>query len=139
MITSHLMCANFFMINLNVIITFMLQHFNHNRETMAKHVTCRSSRAEVFCKKGVLKISQNLLENTCARVFFLVKLQALLKKRLWHRCFLVNFLKFLRTPFFTEHLWWLVLYMIKPSRHYEFGILKSPFLIEAAVYRCFSK
>ena len=29
----------------------------------------------------------------------------LLKKRPWHRCFLVNFAKFLRTPFFTQHLW----------------------------------
>ena len=28
----------------------------------------------------------------------------LLKKRLWHRCFPVNFVKFLRTPFFTELL-----------------------------------
>ena len=28
----------------------------------------------------------------------------LLKKRLWHRCFPVNFEKFLRTPFLTEHL-----------------------------------
>ena len=28
----------------------------------------------------------------------------LLKKRLWHRCFPVNFAKFLRTPFFKEHL-----------------------------------
>ena len=28
----------------------------------------------------------------------------LLKKRLWHRCFPVNFAKFLRTPFLTEHL-----------------------------------
>ena len=34
----------------------------------------------------------------------------LLKKRLWHRCFPVNFVKFLRTPFLTEHLWWFVLY-----------------------------
>ena len=33
----------------------------------------------------------------------------LFKKRLWHRCFPVNFAKFLRTPFFTEHLWWLLL------------------------------
>ena len=33
----------------------------------------------------------------------------LLKKRLWHRCFPVNFAKFLRTPFFTDHLWWLLL------------------------------
>ena len=33
----------------------------------------------------------------------------LFKKRLWHRCFPVNFAKFLRPPFFTEHLWWLLL------------------------------
>ena len=24
-------------------------------------------------------------------------------------CFPVNFVKFLRTPFFTEHIWWLLL------------------------------
>ena len=30
----------------------------------------------------------------------------LLKKRFWHRCFSLNFAKFLRTPFLTEHLWW---------------------------------
>ena len=33
----------------------------------------------------------------------------LLKKRLWHRCFPVNFVRFLRTPFSIEHLWWLLL------------------------------
>ena len=40
----------------------------------------------------------------------LVKLRpaTLLKKRLWHRCFPMNFAKFLRTPFFTEHLRWLL-------------------------------
>ena len=39
-------------------------------------------------QKGVLEILQNSQENTCARV-----------KRLWHRCFPVNFAKFVRTPF----------------------------------------
>ena len=29
--------------------------------------------------------------------------------RLWHRCFPVNFAKFLRTPIFKEHLRWLLL------------------------------
>ena len=52
-------------------------------------------------------------ENTCARVF-LIKLQAsnpqlYFKKRLWHRCIPVNFAKFLRRPFFIEHLLWLCL------------------------------
>ena len=27
------------------------------------------------------------------------------KKKLWHRCFPVNIAKFVRTTFFTEHLW----------------------------------
>ena len=65
----------------------------------------------MFRKKDVLR---NFAKFTCTRVSFLMKLQAwalktLLKKRLWHRCFPVNFAKFLRTRFFTEHLWWLLL------------------------------
>ena len=59
------------------------------------------SRPEVFCKKGFLKISQNSQENTCARISVLIKV-SVLKKRLCHRCFPVNFAKFLRTPFLIE-------------------------------------
>ena len=48
----------------------------------------------------ILQISQ---ESTCAKVTFLIKLQArpatLFKKRSWQRCFPVNFAKFLRTVF----------------------------------------
>ena len=62
----------------------------------------------MFCKKGVLRNFAKFTRNTCARVSFLIKLQArpanLLKKRLWHRCFPVNFAKFLRTAFLTEYL-----------------------------------
>ena len=36
----------------------------------------------------------------------------LFKKRLWHRCSPVNFAKFLRTPFLTEHLRWLLLFWL---------------------------
>ena len=35
--------------------------------------------------------------------------ETLLKKSLWHSCFPVNFAKFLRTLFLTEHLRWLLL------------------------------
>ena len=48
-------------------------------------------------RKHFLEISQNSQENSCARVSFWRK--RLLKKRLWHRCFPVNFAKFPRTPF----------------------------------------
>ena len=50
-----------------------------------------------FVKKAFLEISQNSQVNTCARVCFL-------KRRIQRRCFSVNFAKFLRTPFLTEHL-----------------------------------
>ena len=66
-----------------------------------------------FVKKVFLEFSQNSQEKTCARVFFNkvaeLKPAPLLKKRLWHRCFPVNFVKYLRTSFFIEHLWWLLL------------------------------
>ena len=39
-------------------------------------VLFRSSRPKVFCKKVFLEILQNSQENTCARVCFLIKLQA---------------------------------------------------------------
>ena len=55
----------------------------------------------------LLEVSQNSQENICSRVLFLINLlnnNLLLKNRLWHSCFAVNFATFLRTPFFTEHL-----------------------------------
>ena len=39
----------------------------------------------------------------------------LFKKRLWHRCFPVNFAKFLRIPFPTEHIWRMLLYQKRIS------------------------
>ena len=64
-------------------------------------------------KKVFVKISQNSQQNTCATVSFLIKLLVstcnFIKKRLLHRCFPVSFVKFLKTPFFKDHLWWLFL------------------------------
>ena len=71
--------------------------------------TCRSSHQSCSIIKGVLRnfvkftgkhLCQNLFFNKVAGL----RPATLLKKRLWHRCFPVNFAKFLRTPFFTEHL-----------------------------------
>ena len=51
-------------------------------------------------KKVFLEILQNSQENTCATVSLLsLRPATLLKKRLCCWCFLVNFVKFLRTPF----------------------------------------
>ena len=82
----------------------------------------RSSRPEkqspeVFCTKGALRNFAKFTEkHLCQSLFFdeVADLRpvTLLKKRLWHRCFPVDFAKFLRTPFFTEHLQWLLLKFI---------------------------
>ena len=78
----------------------------------------RSSRPEVFCKKGVLRnFAKFTGKHLCQSLFFdkVAGLRAatLLKKRLWHRCFHVSFVKFLRTLFLTEHLRWLLLFVFK--------------------------
>ena len=43
----------------------------------------------------------------------------LLKKTLWHRCFLVKVAIFLRAPFFTEHPWWLLLKRLKTVNYFR--------------------
>ena len=62
---------------------------------------------DVPLEKVLLEILKNPQEDTCARVSFLTKLPqsvTLVKKRLWHRCFPVNFAKFLSNTFFSEYL-----------------------------------
>ena len=68
-----------------------------------------------FVKTLFLRIPINSQEDTCVRVSFLTSCRpaTLLKKRLWHMCFPVNLLKFLRTPFCKEHLRWLLLYYLR--------------------------
>ena len=58
----------------------------------------------MFCKKSALQnFAEFIGKHLCLRP------TTLLKKRLWHRCFPMNFAKFLRTPVLIEHLWWLLL------------------------------
>ena len=69
----------------------------------------------------LLEISQNSQENTCARVSFLIKLQAcnfikkvpqtcnFIKKRGFGTGVFLLIAKFLRAPILTEHLRWLLL------------------------------
>ena len=73
-----------------------------------------SSRSEVFCKKGII---------TCFVKFTGHRPATLLKKRLWHSCFPVNFAKFFRTPFFKNTsggcLWILVINRLKICHYFN--------------------
>ena len=68
----------------------------------------------MFCKKCVLRnFAKFTGKHLCQSPFFDkvagLRPAILSKKRLWHLCFPVNFARFLRTPFLTEHLRWLLL------------------------------
>ena len=83
--------------------------------TVNDGIIIRGSRPELFCKKDVLRnfakftgkhLCQSLVFNKVATL----RPANLLEKSLWHWYFHVNFVKFLRAPFFIEHLWWLFLH-----------------------------
>ena len=60
----------------------------------------------MFCKKGILgNFVKFTGKHPCQTLYF----NKVAGQMLWHRCFPVNFAKFLRTPFITEHLQWLLL------------------------------
>ena len=88
-------------------------------------------------KKVFLEISQNSKKNTCARVSLLIKLRAkvgnFIYKETLAQVLPVNFAKFGRTPFLTEHLWWLLLVLRNrcsykfPDIHQKISVSKSLF------------
>ena len=61
-------------------------------------ISNRSSHKEVYSEKGVLKTFTKFTGEHLCWSLFLINLQA------YARCFPVKFVKFLRTPFSTEHL-----------------------------------
>ena len=77
----------------------------------------RTSHRRWSIKKGVLKNSQKFTgKHLCQSLFFNKaaghRLATLLKTKLWHRCFPVNFAKFLRTAFYRTPLrdsFWIIL------------------------------
>ena len=71
----------------------------------------------VFQKKLFLKISQYSQESTCIGVSFF-------SKRLQHRCFLVNIVKFLRIPILKNNHERLLLYGLLHFSDFQYSILQ---------------
>ena len=92
-------------------ILHLMSHFSFSHISVNNR---SSSRPEVFCKKGILRnFAKFTGKHLCQSLFFNlvtgVRPATLLKVRLWHRCFPMTFAIFLRIPFLTEHLRWLLL------------------------------
>ena len=86
-----------------------------NKNPNSTFTVSRSNCPEVFGKKGVLRYFAKFIEKHLCQSLFFNKVAGFIlhlykKKRVCHRSFPVNFVKFLRTPFLKEHLWWLLLY-----------------------------
>ena len=62
----------------------------------------KSSRFQVFFKIVVLRHFTNFTEKLLWWSLFLIKLQALSKKRIWHRCFLWNLRNFYEQLFLQK-------------------------------------
>ena len=88
----------------------------------------RSSHLEEFCKKDVLRNFTKFTGKHQSRVSFI------LKERPWHKCFPVNFAKFLRSPFpfLIDHLWWLPQLLII-SKYSQRTIPNKYLLIESEI------
>ena len=108
--SSEILCRIFSY--LKDLLAFVFLYFPRVLSVLVEFV--RSSRAEVFFKKGDLRnlakfTGKHLCQSRFLNIVAGLRPTTLLKKKLWHRCFPVNFAKCLRTPFFIEHLWWLLL------------------------------
>ena len=71
----------------------LLSVFHHQKQPT--EALCQKRCSEKFRKFTGKHLCKSLLFNKVA----CLKPATLLKRRLWHRCFPVNFAKFLRTPF----------------------------------------
>ena len=77
----------------------------------------RSSHQRYAVRKGVLRNFAKFTGKHLRQSFFFSKvaglrLATLLKKRPWHRCFPLDFSKFLRTPFLPNTFAGLLLYRV---------------------------
>ena len=83
----------------------MFSFFLQPLEAVAGRCSVKKGVLENFSKFTGKHLRQGLFFNKVAGL----RPATLLKKRLWHKWFPVNFAKFLRTPFLREHLRWLLM------------------------------
>ena len=87
---SQTLCFTQFSKRQNLAVSALFRSFT-------QWIKFRSSRSEVFCKKGVLKSFTSFTgKHLCRSLFFNKGLRPAIEKRLWYRWFPVKFSNFLR-------------------------------------------
>ena len=111
--------------HINIVLRLSNHLFFHGPLLDGIKLLIESATRGVLCWKVFSEISQNLRENTCARVSYLIKLLNFIKKETLVLVFPVNFVKFIRAPFFTEHLWTSasVGVILSRCRYYEINLV----------------
>ena len=95
----------------------------------------RSSRYHMFFKISIPKNLAIFTGKHLRQSFFCNKVKSLQacnfsKKRFQHRCLPVIIAKFLRTAFFVEHVWWLLLFGMEKLQHRSLIRLSYDFIID---------
>ena len=96
---------HFFNNDLRYFIFFNLQYFQKDTVVSLRNTFCwisRSSRPEVFCKKGVLRNFAKFTGKYLCQ-------SLLIKKKTLAQMFSCEFCEISKNSFFTEHLRWLLL------------------------------
>ena len=97
----------------------------------------RSSRPEMFCKKAVLRDFPKFTGKHLCQSLFITKVgvqgRQFYLKRTLAQVFPVNFAKFGRTPFLTEHLWWLLL-VLQNSCSYKFPNIQQKIFVLKSLF-----
>ena len=101
---------------LRLFTQYNFRYYSRSSKTIECRFTLKrqNQQPEVFCKKFVfINFAKFTGKHLCQGLFFNkapdLRPIVLLKKRLWHRRFPVNFTKFLRTPFLQCTSWRLLL------------------------------
>ena len=89
------------------------------------YILYRSSRSQMLFKKGVLKNFAIFSGKHLCWSLFLINF---IKKRLQHRCFPANIVKFCRIAFFIEQLQWLLLFVGKQGSRTGISLVKPNYL-----------
>ena len=107
------------------------------------NVNYRSSHQRCTVKKVLLKISQNSQENTCARVSFLIKLQAeacnFIKKETLAQVFSCEFCEIFKNTFFRRTPLVAASVTINMKLHSMFRVVKRIQQISLITYVCLTQ